>query len=204
MSKWMTGYKWGNSYCVRIKVNWLIVIAQTVDWLHDIWPAWEGFRLVEYPCLLKNRFSWITPQGRTINDLEGAPGREFVLSFFFPRQLAVELFLQIMSSRWFFFFLLFFFYYFLLFFFYYFSACYNRLKQPMLCSLIELMQAWVRWIETHMKSIPMSKIDKYDVTSYWDVSILVVSKRNQLISADWNFSMCYVDWFGFKSKNQSN
>ncbi len=52
-------------------------------------------------------------------------------------------------------------------------------KQVMLW--IELMQAWVRWIDTHMKSIYMSKIEKYDVTSSGDTSIWVASKRNQLI-----------------------
>ena len=34
------------------------------------------------------------------------------------------------------------------------------------------MQAWVRWIDTHMKSIHMSKIEKYDVTSFWDILVL--------------------------------
>ncbi len=34
-----------------------------------------------------------------INDLGGGSGREFVLSFFFPRQLAVDLFLSFIFFR---------------------------------------------------------------------------------------------------------
>ena len=47
--------------------------------------------------------------------------------------------------------------------------------------LLELIQAWVRWIDTHIKSIHMSKIEKYDVTSYGDISIWLASKQIQLI-----------------------
>ncbi len=48
-------------------------------------------------------------------------------------------------------------------------------------SLKELMQAWVRWIDTHIKSIHMSKFEKYDVTSCRDVSIWLANEQNQLI-----------------------
>ncbi len=37
--------------------------------------------------------------------------------------------------------------------------------------LLELIQAWLRWIDTQIKSIHMSKIEKYDVTSYGGISI---------------------------------
>ncbi len=57
-------------------------------------------------------------------------------------------------------------------------------RSPKHYVLLELIQAWVRWIDTHMKSIQISKIEKYDVTSYVDVSIWLASKRNQLI---WSF-----------------
>ncbi len=42
------------------------------------------------------------------------------------------------------------------------------------------MQAWVRWIDTYIKSIHMSKFEKYDVTSYRDVSFWLANEQNQL------------------------
>ncbi len=46
------------------------------------------------------------------------------------------------------------------------------------------MQAWVRWIDTLIKSIHLSKIEKYDVTSYGDVSIGLANKQIEMLSLE--------------------
>ncbi len=52
--------------------------------LHITWQvAWKIWPLFALPG---------TTKGRTIHDLGGASGREFVLSFIFPGQLTVEFF----------------------------------------------------------------------------------------------------------------
>ncbi len=53
------------------------------------------FSTIRYPmsfCVLAQNEGEQSAKGRTINDLGGPQGREFVLSFFFPGQPAVEFF----------------------------------------------------------------------------------------------------------------